>query len=79
MTQYPILARVMAYLCLRVIEGVWGLEVLLCEAESDYYLSLCDTLISLHHMSLCSALCTNGSALFGCRNVHVCEKDSVYV
>lgn len=51
------------------------LGVVAAAAEPENYLSLCDTLISLHPMRLCSALCANGSALYECRNVRMCEKD----
>lgn len=51
------------------------LGVVAAAAEPENYLSLCDTLISLHPMRLCSALCANGSALYECRNVKMCEKD----
>ena len=56
--------------------GLWlGLGMLLWAAERENYLSLFDTVISLHPMRLCSAFCTLGSASFDCRNVHMCAKD----
>lgn len=81
LTQHPIPVWVIVYLWVCVCVwwrglGLWlWLGVLLWASERENYLSLFDTLISLHPMRLCSALCTLGSASFDCRNIHMCAKD----